>query len=190
MRGLVAGIKDEQLVFTQSITSKSTDFFDDIEVIDTLLQDNEAAYLTLRRYPNAPDGFVAVTYIPDTANVRQKMLFASTRLTLVRELGPEKFRETLFATTKAELTAEGWRKHDQHGKLKAPLTEEEQTLQGVKEAEAETSRGTTGRKSHFTHGLKSPISNDVIEALKTLPNGTDNLVQIVRASPQTPTTRG
>jgi twinfilin-like protein len=81
------------------------------------LTDDEAAYVILRRYPDAPDGYVAVTYVPDTAKVRQKMLFASTRLTLVRELGPERFRETLFATSKEELTAEGFKRHDQHEKL-------------------------------------------------------------------------
>jgi len=32
-------------------------------------------------------GCVAVTYVPDKAPVRQKMLYASTRLTLTRELG-------------------------------------------------------------------------------------------------------
>ena len=107
------------------------------------------------------------------------MLFAATRLTLVRELGTERFRETLFATTKKELTAEGWRKHDKSGELKAPLTEEEQTLQGVKAAEAEASRGTTARSSHVSSGLSFPISDDALHALKDLSSGSDNLVQLV-----------
>jgi twinfilin-like protein len=173
------GIQKETLVPFGTIDSKSADFFDDLESLQTLLKNNEAAYVILRRYTNAPDGFVAVTYVPDTANVRQKMLFASTRLNLVRELGAERFRDTLFATTKEELTAEGWRKHDKHGELKAPLTEEERTLQNVKEAEAETSRGTTERVSHFTHGLRSSISPEAIGALKSLPSSDDNLVQMV-----------
>ena len=123
---------------------------------------------------------MAVTYVPDTANVRQKMLFASTRLTLTRELGTERFRETIFATTRPELTAEGWRKHDKHGELEAPLTEEEQTLQGVKEAEAEASRGTGARSSHVSSGLSFPMSEDALAALKGLPDGQENLVQLVR----------
>lgn len=60
---------------------------------------------------------MAATYVPDTAQVRQKMLFASTRLTLVRELGAERFRETIFVTSKDELTAEGFRKLDRHAEL-------------------------------------------------------------------------
>lgn len=42
------------------------------------------------------------------------MLFAATRNTLIKELGGEKFGESIFATTKAELSAEGFRKHDAH----------------------------------------------------------------------------
>ena len=163
----------------ETIRLSSTDFFDDLNALDTLLHEDQAAYIILRRYQNAPDGFVAVTYVPDKAKVRQKMLFASTRLTLVRELGAERFRETLFATTKNELTPEGWRKHDKHGELQAPLTEEEQTLQGVKAAEAEASMGTTSRSSHVSGSLSLPMSDAARQALKDLLTGNDNLVQLV-----------
>lgn len=124
---------------------------------------------------------MAVTYVPDHANVRSKTLFAATRLTLVRELGTERFRETISATTRHELTADGWRKHDKSGELKAPLTEEEQSLQSVKEAEAEASRGTTSRSSIVSAGrISFPISEDALQALHGLPSGGDNLVQLVR----------
>ena len=124
---------------------------------------------------------MAVTYVPDHANVRSKTLFAATRLTLVRELGTERFRETISATTKHELTADGWRKHDKSGELKAPLTEEERSLQSVKEAEAEASRGTTSRSSMVSAGrINFPISEDALQALNNLPSGADNLVQLVR----------
>ena len=181
-RGLIATIKNEKLIPVETVSSSSSDFFDDLKALEPLIKDNEAAYIILRRYQNAPDGFVAVTYVPDTANVRSKMLFAATRLTLVRELGTERFRETLFATTKQELSAEGWQKHDRSGELKAPLTEEEQTLQGVRDAEAEASRGTTARSSHVSSGLSFPMSEDALSALKSLSNGNDNLVQLVGLS--------
>ena len=101
----------------KTIASSSSNFSNDLEELATYLKDDEAAYVILRRYADASDGFVAVTYVPNTANVRQKMLFASTRLTLVRELGAERFRETLLATSKDELTADGFRRHDKHVEL-------------------------------------------------------------------------
>jgi twinfilin-like protein len=110
------------------------------------------------------------------------MLFASTRLTLVRELGIERFRETIFATTKAELTKEGFEKHDKHVVLEAPLTEE-QSLGEVKRKEAEEGRGMNERKSHVSSGVSMPVSEEALQALKGLAEGRDNLVQLVFFSP-------
>jgi twinfilin-like protein len=156
-------------------------FADDLSLLTPHLQPNVALYIILRRYPaqeNAP--FIAVTYVPDAAPVRQKMLFASTRLTLVRELGIERFRETIFATTREELTREGFERHDKHVGLEAPLTEEEQSLGEVKRKEAEEGRGTNGRKNHVGTGLSMPASEDAVRALKGLATeGGHNLVQLV-----------
>ena len=109
------------------------------------------------------------------------MLFASTRLTLVRELGIERFRETIFTTTKEELTKEGFEKHDKHVKLDAPLTEEEQSLGDVKRKEAEEGRGMNARKSHVSSGgVSMPISDEALKALEGLSGDSgDNLVQLV-----------
>jgi twinfilin-like protein len=107
------------------------------------------------------------------------MLFASTRLTLVRELGIERFRETIFVTTKEELTKEGFEKHDKHQELEAPLTEEEVSLGEVKRKEAEEGRGMSERKSHVAGGISMPITDEAVEALRVLGReGGDNLVQL------------
>lgn len=109
-----------------------------------------------------------MTYIPDAAPVRQKMLFAATRLTLVRELGVERFRETIFVTKAEELTAEGWERHLRHVKLEAPLTEEEEGLKGIREAEARESGGTGGRKRVGGGGIGFEAGSEVVDALKGL----------------------
>jgi twinfilin-like protein len=113
LRGLIVTIEKETLTSRQTLPSNGT-FEEDLHQLDSLLKDNEAAYVILRRRDSGPAPFVSIAYVPDTANVRQKMLFASTRNTLLRELGTEKFGESLFATMKEELTAEGFRKHDIH----------------------------------------------------------------------------
>ena len=178
-RGILATITNERLIPTETIPSSSSDFFEDLTNLDSLIKGDEAVFIILRRYQNALDGYVAVTYVPDNAHVRSKMLFAATRLTLVRELGTERFRETLFATTKQELTADGWRKHERSGESKAPLTEEEEALQETKEVEAQVSRGTTARSSHVSSGLSFPMSKNALDALRRLTNSTENLVQLV-----------
>ena len=170
-RGLIASIQSEAIVPVQALPSSSPDFFSDLPSLTALLSDKQAAYIILRRYQNAPndddDGYVAVTFVPDAAPVRQKTLFASTRLTLVRELGAERFRESLFVTEIQELEREGWEKHDASGALEAPLTEEEETLKGVREAEAEARRGgTEGRKletggGHFSMAISDPARTEL-----------------------------
>lgn len=109
------------------------------------------------------------------------MLFASTRLTLVRELGREHFRETIYATTRDELTPEGFEKHDKHEQLEAPLTEQERDLEGVKQAEAvEGARGTGSREIHLGQRMAMPILDDALAALKELkPDGGRSLVTLV-----------
>lgn len=104
------------------------------------------------------------------------MLFASTRLTLTRELGSEHFRETLFVTDADELSARGFEKHDAHVKLDAPLTEEEQTLGAVKRAEAEAGSGTGVKEIHLSNHMKLPVEEDATAALKELGAGSGRVL--------------
>ncbi|KAK3331604.1 hypothetical protein B0T19DRAFT_83450 [Cercophora scortea] len=168
--GLLVTIANEQLRPLKLLTSSSPSrsFADNVAALLTPeIKPNEALYIILRRYPSSP-ALVAVTYVPDTAPVRQKMLFAATRLTLVRELGSEHFRDTIFATTPAELTAAGFDKHDAHSALEAPLTEEERSLGEVKRAEQEAGAGTGSRAIHLSKQMSIPMSDSAIAALEEL----------------------
>lgn len=167
-RILLVDIQNETLVPSTIFPLQSSDFKQDLSQLQPRLKPNAAIYALLKIFPDSPDGYAAVTYVPNAAPVRQKMLFASTRLTLVRELGIERFRETLFATEASELTAEGWSKHEKHVGLKAPLTEEEESLQGAKEVEMREGGGTMGRKGHVNRGVEMVIGDGVLEALQSL----------------------
>ncbi|RYP52136.1 hypothetical protein DL768_002686 [Monosporascus sp. mg162] len=162
--GLLVTISSESLTPLTTLPSASADFARNLEQLRPHLKENEALYVILRRHDSAPR-FVAITYVPDAAKVRQKMLFASTRLTLVRELGSEHFRETIFATTAEELSPAGFEKHDKHAELDAPLTEEERTLGEVKRAEAEAGMGTGVREIHLSKNMNMPIATDALIAL-------------------------
>ena len=140
-----------------------SDFSSDLSQVSSLLSPTSARYVLLKIAHGESDGFVAVTYVPNGAPVREKMLFASTRLTLVRELGIERFRETLFATEAAELTAEGWAKHEKHSTQAAPLTQEEEGQADLREAEAQESGGTTARKGHVGSKLDAITTEDGLE---------------------------
>ncbi|KAI8247471.1 cofilin tropomyosin-type actin-binding protein [Colletotrichum sp. SAR 10_77] len=174
--GLLVTIDNETLAPVQFLPKSSDSFDDNLSALQPHLKPNEALYALLRRYDTAPR-LTAVTYVPDSAKVRQKMLFASTRLTLVRKLGSEHFRESIFATTPEELSAQGFVKHDAHTELEAPLTEEERSLGAVKQAEAEASTGTGTREIHLSKTLAMPIAEDALAAIKDL-NGGRTLVML------------
>jgi twinfilin len=118
---------------------------------------------------------MTVAYVPDDAPIRQKTLFASTRLTLTRELGSEHFANTsIFCTDAKELSAEGWRAHEAHENADAPLTEEERGLVDIREAEASEVGGTGRRGAGYgggASGRKMDAGEGVVEALKRLAEG-------------------
>lgn len=160
-------IDKEALVPVETLKSKSSSFSDNLAALQPHVKSDAALYAILRRHETAPQ-FLAITHVPNEAPVRQKMLFASTRLTLVRELGTEHFRETILTTTKEELTEAGFLKHEAHTKLDAPLTEEERTLGEVKRAEQEAGSGTGNREIHLSKNLNMPVQEDALAAIKEI----------------------
>ncbi|PVI06331.1 actin depolymerizing protein [Periconia macrospinosa] len=181
-RGLLATISNETIVPGATIPSQSSSFLSDLSNLSTHVKPNEALYILLRRadsLSSTDKSLVAITFVPNAAPVRQKMLFASTRLTLVRELGGEHFSESVFCTEADELTEKGWEKHVKHTESENPLTAEEQSLQDIKQAEALESRGTRGQGLAQSGGLAIRVDDQIATALKTLGEGTgDNLVQL------------
>jgi twinfilin len=167
-RALIAAIENEKIVPSTSIPAQGSKFEDDLHQLSQYAKPDKALYILLKVEDGAPDGYVAITYVPNAAPVRQKMLFAATRLTLARELGLERFRQQIFTTEASELTKEGWAKHEAHTALDAPLTEEESGLKGVKDAEAAESMGTGGRRGHVSSRVDVKTGEGVVEALSLL----------------------
>ncbi|KJR88131.1 PTK9 protein tyrosine kinase 9 [Sporothrix schenckii 1099-18] len=187
--GLLATITGEALTPLELLTPSSgapaseASFASNVDaLLVPRLQEKQPLYILLRRYDTSPY-LVAATYVPDAAPVRQKMLFASTRLALVRELGSEHFRKQLFVTAAEELTGAGFKKHDAHEALDAPLTEEERELGAVKRAEQEAGRGTATREIHLSSHFKMPLTDGALAALKDLDGG--RTLVILKINPDT-----
>ncbi|KAK3213959.1 hypothetical protein GRF29_28g1629760 [Pseudopithomyces chartarum] len=186
-RGLLATISQEAIVPASPIPSTHETFLEDLSNLRDFIKPNEALYILLRRndvLSSSDKSLVAITYVPNAAPVRQKMLFASTRLTLVRELGGEHFPESIFCTEADELTAQGWEKHVKHTESGNPLTAEEQSLQDIKEAEALESRGTQGQSLAQGGRIAIRADDSISGALRQLgQGGGDNLVQLRMDAP-------
>ncbi|KAI1918281.1 hypothetical protein LOZ39_002433 [Ophidiomyces ophidiicola] len=117
-------IENEQLVPLQPIPFSSiTDgaanlecFYSSLPSLKDVIQPKTPLYILLRRFPpedSAESQLIALTYIPSNSPVRAKTLFASTRATVVRELGSEKFCDTVFAADEEEVLSESvWRERE------------------------------------------------------------------------------
>lgn len=72
---------------------------------------------------------------------------------------PASFWGTIYWTTIEEVSSKGWKDHQAHEALAAPLTTEEQSLRDVREKEADQMLGTAATKSHVpSHASASATS--------------------------------
>ncbi|KAG2421837.1 hypothetical protein HFD88_005813 [Aspergillus terreus] len=149
-------ITAESLTPLPAIPFASPDaFYPSLAQLSSVLQPKTPIYLLLRRPADsgAASSLLALTYIPSNAAVRAKTLFASTRSTLVRELGTEKFATTIFATEEDEVVGEeAWREREaekngaaSRAQREELMGEKERELEAVRRAEEEARSGTPGR---------------------------------------------
>ncbi|OAX84299.1 hypothetical protein ACJ72_01341 [Emergomyces africanus] len=102
----------EPISFPLSSADNDTKFSNSLLLLAPHVQPQTPIYLILRRTTGS-NALIAVTYIPSTSPVRAKTLFASTRATLVRELGSEKFTSTIFAADAEDvLDTAVWKERD------------------------------------------------------------------------------
>lgn len=67
------------------------------------LDDKVPAYVLVRLDTKNSEGeynWLFLAHVPDNAKVRDKMLYASTRATLTKELGDNRFSDNMYGTDK------------------------------------------------------------------------------------------
>ena len=161
------------MVFAKEIEAAGT-FEADFTLFDSVLKPGEPAYFLYRTAEADSSTFILYTYgqsrpfpphddritkplpsqrqtVPDTAPVRSKMIYASTRSTLIRSLGQQRISTTIFATTPDDLTAAAFARHERHLASAAPMTEREKEQEAMKLAENSTRDGESngGRSMVF-----------------------------------------
>ncbi|KAL1934488.1 hypothetical protein VTP01DRAFT_6670 [Rhizomucor pusillus] len=172
VRILRVSIEKESLVPTGSTPVGST-FENDFEHVISYLEEDKPSYILVRLDDKNSAGeyhWLFMSYVPDNAKIRDKMIYASTRATLTKGLGDGRFTDNLYGTVKDEFTYAGYKKHLAHKNSEAPLTQREKELAEIKAAEAKAAAdysGTTARQA-FAPRLEYQLKDEVIEALKEL----------------------
>jgi twinfilin len=82
------------------------------------------------------------------------MLYASSRNSLLKSLGSSTFTDSIFATSKADLTPDAYEAHLKHIAAPHPMTAREKELADIKEAE----RAAGGSAYQGSGARQSPFS--------------------------------
>ncbi|ODV97119.1 hypothetical protein PACTADRAFT_48875 [Pachysolen tannophilus NRRL Y-2460] len=172
-RSLLIKIENEKLIPNALITGSSS-FEDDWSLIRSELSETEPAYIVVNK--NANDEHIFISFTPDYANVRSKMIYASSKNTLLKELGLEFFKPTIFINDLDDISYEGWLSYLKHENSSNPLTEDEENLLKVKDFENLSIIGTKGKQLANDSSTNSSgefifkIHDEVKDKIKDIPN--------------------
>jgi len=111
-------------------------------------------------------GWVLLSWSPDHANIRQKMLYASTKATLKQEFGQGQIKEDYYANMREEVTLAGYKRHLSQGQGPGPLTREEEEMREIKEAETRVEVGVDSKQQTLA-SLAFPFDKEALLALET-----------------------
>lgn len=179
-------IQDESLVSVASLPIVDS-LNEDLIQLQEHLEDNIPCYI-LARLDDPPSEWLAISYVPDFANVRDKTLYASTRSSLTKSLGSSVFTDTLFATHKADLTPEAYEAHKRHQAAPKPLSAREQEMANIKAAEREAGNsyeGSNARKNHIGQRVGLSWSLEAEDAVKGLGSQNNSRIVVLKIDPST-----
>ncbi|KAG5646698.1 hypothetical protein DXG03_002688 [Asterophora parasitica] len=167
VRFIKVSIRNESLVWDRTIPVAAS-FEDDLALLQApdVLEDSVPAYILAKV---APSDWINISYVPDSAKVRDKMLYASTRASLSKAFGSTLFSDAIFATSKADLTPDAYASHKRHIAAPKPLSAREQELADVRAAESGNGyEGSRARASHLRTGVGYSWAQDLRDALVQL----------------------
>ncbi|KAJ1309790.1 hypothetical protein OPQ81_006555 [Rhizoctonia solani] len=170
-RFLKVNIQNESLVPDGTIPAGSGGFIDDLPQLQGILEDDIPAYILA--HTEGPN-WLFISYVPDTAKVRDKMVYASTRGALTKALGDQRFKDNIFATSKDDLTPEAYQAHQRHLAAPKPLTARERELEEIRAAERASSAAYEGsgvRQSIVGPRAGMKWSDELGDALRDLQPG-------------------
>ncbi|KAJ6500537.1 hypothetical protein C8R45DRAFT_978094 [Mycena sanguinolenta] len=178
-RFIKVSIQNESLVHDLSLPIRGS-LQEDFAQLDDIIQEDTPAYL-LAKLDDPPSEWLVIYYSPDSARVRDKMLYASSR-TALKSLGASLFSDSIFATSKADLTPEAYAAHRRHVMAPKPLSASEQEMADVRAAERQAGgsvyQGSRARNTHMGNTVGMPWAADLQDAVKGLSEGDDSVLVV------------
>ncbi|KAF8636544.1 hypothetical protein AX17_003356 [Amanita inopinata Kibby_2008] len=114
------------------------------------------------------------------------MLYASTRSSLFRAFSSTVFTDSIFATSKEDLTPDSYAAHRRHNAAPKPLSSREQELADIRAAESDSIsyQGTRARTSHIDTSVGFRWSEEAETAIVNLGRGDGCAVVVIQVDPE------
>lgn len=155
------------------------DFERDYEkYVTAVIEDNVPCYILFRLDFHIQNewSWLLLSWVPETATIRHKMLYASTKATLKSEFGSAKIKEEIHATQLDEITLNGYHRYKSNANAPAPLTSREEEIKEMRKYDIHTDYSTETKQQALT-GLACSIEEPAIDALFEMARGRYNYLQ-------------
>jgi len=124
--------------------------------------------------------WVTITFVPETTSVRDKMIYAATKSTLLNHLGYQYFADDLHANNKEELS---WENYQGSLKICNPKTASEEIIDLVNRDEAAERKFRAERESvrgiGGYHSVSMPFDNSANDLVRGIVQGSYNFVELM-----------
>jgi len=177
IRAIKISIEHEELTCSGLVDVKK-DWERDYKLIQSMIEENVPCFILYRLDNKTSLGYawLLLSWIPDTATIRQKMVYASTKATLKTEFGSAHITEEQHATSIEETTFEGYQKHKQAFAAPAPLTSREEEMAELKKTEINTDISTDTRHQTLG-GISCPLTDATVASIHDLRTGNYDYLQ-------------
>jgi twinfilin-like protein len=170
VRYLKVIIRDEAL-YCVGTFPETNNIQNDFATVQSHMEPKIPCYI-LFKLDAAENRWLCLSYVPDGSPVKQRMLYASTRDAMKKQLGKSYFVLDMYGSTKEEFTWAAYEESLKKPASSAPLTAAE--MQYASEAHAEVD---PGHSREYVHSVRFPLSNTADQALRSF-SSNKNFVQL------------
>lgn len=149
------------------------------KLIPNEIEEDMPCYLLYRLDTKTAEGAYAwllISWVPDVAQIRHKMIYASTKSTLKLEFGSSYIKEEYHTTQLDEMSFDGYKKYKIAMSAPTPLTQREEEMNELRRTEVKTEVGIDSRHQTLG-GINCPVSQAGLQAINDFKRGAYNYLQ-------------
>jgi len=144
-----------------------------------LLDSDQPCYLLYRLDEKDGETFLwtLVTWSPDMAHTRQKMLYAATKATFKKQFGDGQIKDDYYANQREDVSLAGYKKHLAHEAAPGPLSQQELEMKEIKESESRVEISINSKHNTLS-ALAFPFDQAALDSLQKYQAGQVDYVQL------------